>query len=243
MNENGTEAAAAANATSLEYEDHQSVYLLNQPIQCLIISIVIMMAIVCNGLVIHNISKCELKMRTVNFILIKNLCTVDLMGALLILPVPLVATARGHWDFGDAMCKANSVVNVALWVQHIVMFAMLKIDRVLASCLPLGKYPLLNVEIVTGTIVSTWILSFFVAGLVTALYDSNYEPAVVLCIPNLPIEFFLAIFSLYCLVLSSMVVGYIVVLICLKKKQAQIQITNIVVSQDYKGLERAALTR
>ena len=66
-------------------------------------------------------------MQTVNFILIKNLCIVDLIGALVILPVPLVATARGRFDFGDAWCTANSIINVALWFQHIVMFAMLKV--------------------------------------------------------------------------------------------------------------------
>ena len=45
------------------------------------------------------------------------------------------------------------------------------------------------------------------------------------------------------LVLFAMVGGYIAVLICLKKKQAQIQNTNTVQTTDYKGLERAALTR
>ena len=67
-------------------------------------------------------------MRTVNFILIKNLCTVDLIGALVILPIPLVATARGRFDFGDTVCTANAVINVAIWFQHIVMFAMLKVN-------------------------------------------------------------------------------------------------------------------
>ena len=70
----------------------------------------------------------QLKMRTVNFILIKNLCTVDLIGALVIIPVPLVATARGRFDFGDTVCTANAVINVAIWFQHIVMFAMLKVN-------------------------------------------------------------------------------------------------------------------
>ena len=68
-------------------------------------------------------------MRTVNFLLIKNLCTVDLIGALLILPVPLLATIRGRWDLGEVACSLNAIINVALWFQHIVMFAMLKIDR------------------------------------------------------------------------------------------------------------------
>ena len=127
--------------------------------------------------------------------------------------------------------------------QHIVMFAMLKIDRVLASCLPYGKYPLLNIKIVLAIIFSTWIFSFFVASLVTAIFKSVYEPAVVLCIPTLPIGFFITIFSVYCLALLGMVGGYIMVLICLKKKQAQIQNANAVQATDYKGLERAALTR
>ena len=185
----------------------------------------------------------QLKMRSVNFILIKNLCTVDLFGALFILPVPLIATIKGQWDFPTTFCAANSIVNVALWFQHIVMFAMLKIDRVLASCLPFGKYPLLNVEAVNGLILATWVFSFFVAALVTVLFQSSYEPAVVLCIPDLPIGFFIAIFTVYCVVLCAMVIGYITVLICLKKKQAQIQNTNMVQTKDYKGLEKAALTR
>ena len=80
-------------------------------------------------IVIDNISFFfQLKMRTVNFILIKNLCTVDLIGALVILPIPLVATARGRFDFGDTVCTANAVINVAIWFQHIVMFAMLKVN-------------------------------------------------------------------------------------------------------------------
>ena len=80
-------------------------------------------------IVIDNISFFfQLKMRTVNFILIKNLCTVDLIGALVILPIPLVATARGRFDFGDTVCTANAIINVAIWFQHIVMFAMLKVN-------------------------------------------------------------------------------------------------------------------
>ena len=35
------------------------VYLLNQPIQCLAISFIIIVAIVCNSLVIHNICMCQ----------------------------------------------------------------------------------------------------------------------------------------------------------------------------------------
>ena len=66
---------------------------------------------------IYNLCKFQLKMQTVNFLLIKNLCIVDLVGALVVLPVPLIATAKGQWDFGEYMCMINSVVNVALWFQ------------------------------------------------------------------------------------------------------------------------------
>ena len=103
------------------------------------------------------------------------------------------------------------------------MFAMLKIDRVLASCLPFGKYPIFSVEVVSCIVLASWFVSFFIAGTVTAVFNSSYEPAVVLCIPELPVEFFITIFSIYCAALLAMVVGYVLVIWHLKKKRAQIR--------------------
>ena len=100
----------------------------------------------------------------------------------------------GIWDFGSTACIINSIINVSIWFQHIVMFAMLKIDRVLASCLPIGKYPLFSCEIVTVVIVLSWVVSVSVASMVTLLFKCDYEPAVVLCIPELPIGFFITVF-------------------------------------------------
>ena len=108
-------------------------------------------------------------------------------------------------------------------LQHIIMFAMLKIDRVLASCLPFGKYPIFSVEVVSGIVLASWFVSFFIAGTVTAVFNSSYEPAVVLCIPELPVEFFITIFSIYCAALLAMVGGYVLVIWHLKKKRAQIR--------------------
>jgi hypothetical protein len=55
------------------------------------------------------------------------------------------------------------------------------------------------------------------------MVSSSYEPAVVLCIPELPVEFFITIFSIYCAALLAMVVGYVVVIWFLKKKRAEIR--------------------
>ncbi len=183
-------AAAAANATARSIP----VYLLNQPVQCAVIALIIVLAAGVNALVIHNICSNELKLRSVNFLIMRNLCVVDLLGALLILPVPLAVTAKGAWDLDEAFCTGNSIVNVAIWFQHIAMFACLKVDRALASCLPIGRYPLLSVEAVNVAIVGSWILAVGVAGTVGMVYTSEYEPAVVLCIPDLPVGFFIAIF-------------------------------------------------
>ena len=35
------------------------VYLLNQPLQCILISVIIIVAIICNSLIIHNIGRCQ----------------------------------------------------------------------------------------------------------------------------------------------------------------------------------------
>nr|XP_040565037.1 pinopsin-like [Lepeophtheirus salmonis]XP_040565038.1 pinopsin-like [Lepeophtheirus salmonis] len=222
--------------------DVGEVYLLNQELQATFIILIILFAVVANLAVIHNVCLNDLKMKSVNFILIKNLCIVDLVGAICVLPIPLAATIKGVWDFGSTVCAINSVVNVTVWFQHLALFGMLKIDRVLASCLPIGKYPLLPVKAISILVLISWILSFSIAGLVTGIFHSSYEPAVVLCIPELPIEFFITIFSIYCLVLFSMVTSYIGVLFYLKKKQAHSNRSSTTTVLDYRGLEHAALT-
>ena len=63
MNESDYFEESDDNATSHSNEELQEsvqkqVYLLNQPIQCLAISLIILVAIVCNSLVIHNICMC-----------------------------------------------------------------------------------------------------------------------------------------------------------------------------------------
>ena len=72
------------------------VYIISQAFQCSLIIIIIIVTVLFNCSVIINISNCDIKSRIVSFVLIKNLCIVDLVGALLILPVPLAATIQGE---------------------------------------------------------------------------------------------------------------------------------------------------
>ena len=32
----------------------------------------------------------------------------------------------GQWDFGGAWCKVNSIINIGIWIEHIILFAILK---------------------------------------------------------------------------------------------------------------------
>jgi hypothetical protein len=36
----------------------------------------------------------------------------------------------GKFDFGETLCSANSFVNLSIWLEHIIMFGLLKIDKV-----------------------------------------------------------------------------------------------------------------
>lgn len=123
------------------------------------------------------------------------------------------------------------------------MFALLKVDKILASALPIGKYPLLSVTKVTVIVRISWLVSFSVSILVNSFYPCSYEPAVVLCIPVLPIGFFITLFSCFCVLFVVIVIGFVCCILYLKKKQAQIHNTEASVSRiDYKALEKNAIT-
>ena len=66
-----------------------------QALQCSLILIILFITVVTNISIVLNIRNSEIKRRIVSFLLIKNLCIVDTVGAMLILPVPLAATFRG----------------------------------------------------------------------------------------------------------------------------------------------------
>ena len=51
-----------SNSSEDKEEEAFEVYLLSQPIQCLAISFIIIVAIVCNSLVIHNICMCQVSL-------------------------------------------------------------------------------------------------------------------------------------------------------------------------------------
>ena len=57
--------------SSFDKEEVYEVYLLSQPIQCLAISFIIIVAIVCNSLVIHNICMCQVSITTLEIELSK----------------------------------------------------------------------------------------------------------------------------------------------------------------------------
>jgi hypothetical protein len=102
-------------------------------------------------------------------------------------------------------------------MEHMVMFAMLKVDKMLASTLPLGRYPVLSIQKVKWIVISSWILSFSISALVNFLYPFSYEPAVVLCIPLLPGGFFIAVFSVFCSFLTIIMFGFLITITYLKK--------------------------
>ena len=72
-----------------------TVFVFSKVLQCSLILIILFLTVVSNCSVILNISRNDIKNQIVSFVLIKNLCIVDLFGALLILPAPLAATYQG----------------------------------------------------------------------------------------------------------------------------------------------------
>ena len=47
--------------------------------------------------------------------------------------------SSGHWSLGPNLCYINSLVTMVIWMEHMIMFAMLKVDKMLISMLPVGE--------------------------------------------------------------------------------------------------------
>ena len=123
----------------------------------------------------------------------------------------------GQWDFSQGLCKLNSIINIGIWMEHILMFAFLRLDKVLASTLPIGRYPLISVTKVNVIVNLTWLISFSISVLVNSIYPCSYEPAVILCIPVLPVGFFITVFSCFCFIFVLLILGFFASIIYLKK--------------------------
>ena len=72
-----------------------NVILVSYTFQCVAIIIIIFFTIVLNISVIIHISQCSIKNKMNSYILTKHLCIVDLLGGVLILPFPFIATLTG----------------------------------------------------------------------------------------------------------------------------------------------------
>ena len=104
-----------------QYLHHYSIFVkfglargfLLQALQCSVILIILFITVVTNISIVLNIRNSEIKRRIVSFVLIKNLCIVDTVGAMLILPVPLAATFRG--DLSNCDLDAAQITNVTFY--------------------------------------------------------------------------------------------------------------------------------
>ena len=199
------------------------IHLVSRVTQILFIIIIILVSVLANLLIITTICWCDVKSKMVSYQLVNCLCFVDLLGAVTILPVPLAVTIQGQWSLTDNMCFVNSFLTLLIWMEHMIMFALLKVDKVLVSVLPARKYPVMSVFWTRVLVLLTWILSALVSFIINTVYRVEYEPAVLLCIPTLPQPFFLTAMAVLTTIIVAVIIGFLGTLLHLKKTKSRIQ--------------------
>ena len=123
-----------------------------------------------------------------------------------------------------------------------IIFAMMRLDRMAKMILSPGKYLQISSEKVTLGIILSWILSTSISLTLNSLYPSAYEPAAVLCIPVLPSGFFLTFFCFFCIIFGAVIIVFTAAILYVKKKQAQVQTPETLMSKmshtGYKKIEK-----
>ena len=140
------------------------------------------------------------------------------------------------------MCFINSFLTLLIWMEHMIMFALLKVDKVLVSVLPARKYPVMSVFWTRVLVLVTWVLSAVVSFIINTVYMVEYEPAVLLCIPTLPQPFFLTAMAVLAFIIVSVIIGFLGTLVYLKKAKTRIQDETAAASnqnRNHKNLEKS----
>ena len=99
----------------------------------------------------------------------------------------------------------------------VLMSIIFQVDKIFASILPIGRYPLFSVSRITVILRLSWVVSLLISLSVHAVYPCSYEPAAVLCIPLLPSGFFYTLLSFLCLIFVCLIIGFTAILFFLKK--------------------------
>ena len=98
-----------------------------------------------------------------------------------------------------------------------LMPIIFQVDKIFASILPIGRYPLFSVSRITVIVRLSWLVSLVISISVNAVYPCSYEPSAVLCIPLLPSGFFYTLLSFLCLVFVCLIIGFTAIIFFLKK--------------------------
>ena len=95
-----------------------------------------------------------------------------------------------------------------------------KVDKIFASVLPIGRYPL-SVSSISVIVRLSWLVSLIISVTVNMASPCSYEPAAVLCIPLLPSAFFFTLSSLAGFIFICLIIGFSATLVFLKKVGTQ----------------------
>ena len=97
---------------------------------------------------------------------------------------------------------------------------MFHVAQILVSALPIGRYPPLSPR-QTGQLVRlTWLAAAAISVTVNTVYPCSYEPAAVLCIPVLPVGFFIALATFVSILFVCILVGFAAAIIFIKQARA-----------------------
>jgi hypothetical protein len=107
---------------------------------------------------------------------------------------------------------------------HLISVALYRCDRVLAVWLPTGRYPVLSVPVLNSILVLTWTVALSGSYLATYVFGHTFQPALALCIPNVPLIFFILVFSGYLAGLVALTTGFIIVTFNKRRRRKKLKL-------------------
>ena len=179
-------------------------------VQILFMSVIDLVAIICNSIVILVIIKTP-HLRHLTHLFVLNLCVLDLLCSIVVIPFSITTTGLGYWTFGEGYCKANGYFNSFFAFSSILTLCVISLERYFSIAHPMSHAATMTLKKVVLLVLYIWVQSALLAmppllGLNAYEFNANRGHCTFVWQKSIPHIIYISLIGLVCFLLPAVII-------------------------------------